>query len=71
MEPSGDVLFRYFADCAWHGLSASDRDGGVSNSGIARYISPAIDATEDAVCVHWSEQAEDRIENRLMRCHAW
>jgi GTP cyclohydrolase II len=61
----GDVLFSYFEDCAWRGLSASDRGGGVSNS-TAPSGSRGVVATEDVVCVAW---AEGEGENMLMRCH--
>lgn len=68
---SNEALFRYFADCAWRGLSASDRAKGVSNSTDA-VTDATLWASEAAVCVHWTERAtEEHPSNDFMRCHTW
>jgi len=66
----GEVLFRYFEDFAWRGLSASDHGGGVSNSTFASYLGH-VWVTEHSACVHWRERDEDYFQNDLMRCHEW
>lgn len=65
----GEAFFRYFADCSWHGLSASDHEGGVSNS-VASSTLASVAVSESEVCVAWQDQLEagDRM---LLRCHEW
>lgn len=62
-----EIYVRRFEDCAWRGLSASDRGGGVSNSS-ARSEWPSVTEHGGATCVSWTERGE-REHTQLIRCH--
>lgn len=67
----GEVRLRYFADCAWQGLSASDRGNGVSNTQMHSGIT-SVSATESEICVSWTEATEEFMDKKvLVRCHQW
>lgn len=76
LSENGEVYVRHFDDCRWHGLSASDRDGGVSNSEHASQ-GPSVVLHDGATCVAWLESSEksENPENSdedflvLARCH--
>ena len=66
-----EVFARYFADHAWHGLSASDRGGGVSNTAAHSAYRGFFSATQTEVCVAWTEASTNQESSMLLRCHAW
>jgi len=63
----GEVYVRRFEACSWHGISASDRAGGISNS-PARSDEPSWAELEGTLCVSWMEVAQDDPVT-LVRCH--
>lgn len=66
-EDSGEVYLRRFENCGWRGLSASDRDGGVSNSETPSEA-PSFALHDGSTCVSWMERSE-LASVELVRCH--
>lgn len=62
-----EIYVRRFENCAWRGLSASDRGGGVSNS-TGRSELPSLAEHDGTTCVSWTERGA-RGPAQLIRCH--
>lgn len=63
----GEIYLRRFEECGWRGLSASNRGGGISNSG-ATSRDPLVSLRAGTTCVAWVERAESE-PAQLVRCH--
>lgn len=63
----GEVYLRRFDDCGWRGVSASDRDGGISNS-LEAAAYPSFASHAGTTCVSWEERV-DQYPRQFVRCH--
>ncbi len=62
-----DIRLRRFEHCRWRGISASDRDGGISNS-LGRPSGPVFAVGRTRVCVAWNELHLGSYVG-VLRCH--